>query len=107
MRGAKLLAWSCHADSTVNDRIFVFRDQSFWRNPVCARDNLRIGQQIKRLTNIKEEHLLARSHQRLESFSGDAVLVYFILMFRALYQVEISGHSAAEPEDSRGRSGVQ
>ena len=36
-----------------------------WGNPLCARDDLRIGQQIERLANIKDKCPLIRRQQRV------------------------------------------
>ena len=48
----------------MNNDIFISRDERrliehvLRRNPLCARNKLRIGQEIEGLTNIKEKNIL-------------------------------------------------
>src|SRR5579863_9718994 len=64
---------------TVNNDIFIFRNERGFvkhvlrRNPLRAQDKLRIGQEIEGLTNIKEKSLLARHYHRLQLLNGNAV----------------------------------
>src|SRR5580692_4641011 len=53
----------------VNHDLFLFGDQRrllqhfFWRNPARAGNGLRIGQQVKRLANVKEKYFLVGLEQ--------------------------------------------
>src|SRR5262249_11775912 len=77
--------------STVNDHVFFFGNQRrprkhlFWRYPLRAGDDFRIGQQVERLSDVKKKHLLIRREQRVEFLWCDAVLVHLALVSLAFH----------------------
>ena len=85
---------------TVNDRVFLFRNERrvlkhFFRgNPFCARDDLRVRQQVERLANIKQKYLLISGQQRVECLRCDAVLLHLTPVVR-LIQMTVNRHITA------------
>jgi hypothetical protein len=91
------VAWA----GTVNNQVSLFGKQrrigahGIGCDPLCARDNDGISQQIQRLANIKDENILLCGQQRLQGFRCNGVPFHFATVSHAFGQNDSQQNSSA------------